>query len=126
MYENYKLCSELREKQVCIVVHKYWEGSFEQLFHTHIPKQRLSQDNRMNTLRSLVVHYSGTSPEMIVGCFINKQGKEPPHYPGFQVHVSYPEPGVLRTYCGTDVQAWCDVVTRGEAFRVADLQNRGR
>jgi hypothetical protein len=32
MYENHKLCENLKPKEICIVVEQYKEGNFEQQF----------------------------------------------------------------------------------------------
>ncbi len=119
MYENHKLCDSLKPSEICLVVEQYTEGIYIRKFHEHVPKHRLSNSARTNLLRTLVLHFSGASAEAIVSSSLNKRGRSPPAMT-FQWATSYPEPGVLRFYWGTDTIAWSDQVIVPEKFRAAD------
>jgi hypothetical protein len=56
-----------------------------------------------------------TNKEYAVG-FLNKRSGEPTARNDLKIVVEYPEPGVLRRYCGTDVVSWSDEVISKEAF----------
>jgi hypothetical protein len=124
MFENYKLCDTLEPFEICLVVEQYTEGTFTRKFHEHVPKHRLSNDSRLNLLRALVVQFSSLGPETLVHCYLNTRGRTPPFDNSLLIAVSYPEPGVLRTYCGTNTKAWSDQVIMPASFR--DTQNQGR
>jgi hypothetical protein len=120
MYENHKLCSELRANELCIVLEQYHEGKFERQFHEHVPRSRLSAESKINLLRALVVRFygfSGMGAEQIVRAYLNTKGKTPSKNIGLQIRTSYPEPGVLRHYCGGDTAAWADEVVLASSFR---------
>ncbi len=110
MYEHHKLCDRLKPSEICVVVEQYTEGIFIRKFHEHVPKSRLSIDARINLLRALVIHFSGLGAETIVRCFLNKRGKTPAANDSLRIETSYPEPGVLRDYCGSNTVAWSDQV----------------
>jgi len=116
MYENYKLCALLKPGETCLVVEQYRVGEMVRKFHEHVPKYRLNNDARANLLRALVLHFSGASAETIMRSSLNNRGHEPLAV-SFRWHTSYPEPGVLRTYCGTDTTAWSDHVIAPDKFR---------
>jgi hypothetical protein len=119
MYENYKLCPELRPSEVCIVLEQYHEGKFERQFHEHVPRSRLSEDARINLLRALVIRFygwAGMGPEGVVRSFLNRRGNKPVAR-DLRFHTTYPEPGVIRYCCGADTQAWIDVVIAPRNFR---------
>jgi hypothetical protein len=120
MYENHKLCSELRANELCIVLEQYHEGKFKRQFHEHVPRSRLSAESKINLLRALVVRFygfSGMGAEQIVRAYLNTKGKTPSKNIELQIHTSYPEPGVLRHYCGGDTAAWADEVVLASSFR---------
>lgn len=121
IFENYKLCPDLNTKEICIVLEQYQEGSFVTLQHLHVPKSRMSKDRRLALLESLICRFnskSGLGFDQIVANYLNKRGKAPAHENSFQVVVTYPEPGVLRTYCGSDTKAWIDEVISSSNFRM--------
>jgi hypothetical protein len=71
-------------------------------------------------LKAFVVRFDGFSgfgPDMIVDAYLNSRGKDPRDLGVFQIHVAYPEPGVIRRYCGTDTRAWVDEVISSRDFR---------
>jgi hypothetical protein len=116
MYDGYKLCSELKPKEICIVVEEYHEGHFYRRFHEHIPKHRISDENLSATLQALVLKFQNNEPLTILRSFLNKRGKDPSAYT-FIWHVTRPEPGVLRKHCGSNTCAWSDQVIAPSDFR---------
>jgi hypothetical protein len=116
MYENYKLCGDLKPKQICLVVEQYSNGEFERQYHEHIPKHRLSESRLQSLLQALVLKFENAQPQTVVRSHLNEHGKEPPSYKSVW-HVTHPEPGVLRKYCGGDTCAWADQVIRPSDFR---------
>jgi hypothetical protein len=68
-------------------------------------------------MRALVLRYQGVEASYILRCYLNKRGREPEAYDPFQIRIEYPEPGVIRRYCGGDIQAWLDTVITPEQFR---------
>jgi hypothetical protein len=120
MYENFKLCHDLQPTDLCLVVEQYKGGVFERRFHKHVPNSRLSNDARIHLLKALVVRFygeSGMGAEHIVNCYLNPRGKSPPAAADLRIKTSYPEPGVLRCYCGGDTVAWSDQVIAKLKFR---------
>lgn len=122
MYENYKLCPELRPSEVCIVLEQFHQGKNDRQFHEHVPSSRLSENARINLIRALVIRFygfDGMGAEGIVRSFLNNKGKTPP-VRDLRFVTRYPEPSVIRYYCGTDTLAWIDVVIRPSKFRKPD------
>ncbi len=117
-YENFKLCPDLKIKELCVVLEKYHDGSFERQFHRHIPSYRLSQSRKMEMLKALVVRYAMFNADTIVSAYVNNRGQNPSHSDKFQIHCSYPESGVQRVYCGTNTKAWIDQVLSPTSFRL--------
>lgn len=119
IYENYQLCEEMRPADICFVVQRYWEGTFERLFHHHVSFSRINQDQYANILRSLVLKFSEAGPEQIIESFYNGRGKKPDILNGLRIVVppKAPEPGVMRKYCGANVMAWMDWVVDSSKFR---------
>ena len=120
MYETYKLCDRLKPSEICLVVEQYIKGIFIRKFHEHVPKSRLSHDARINLLRALVIHFSGIGAETIVRCYLNKRGRAPEADNRLRIVTSYPEPGVLRAYCGSNTAAWSDQVIAPSKFHRPD------
>lgn len=119
MYESWKLCPDLRPKQICFVLERYENGQTNRIVHQHVPGHRISNENRLALLRALVIAGDRrTDDELasILGFFLNSRGREPSER-SMRVQCKYPEPGVLRTYCGTDLLAWSDQVVAPDAFR---------
>ena len=54
MYENHKLCPELKPKEICLVVEQYHEGVIDRKYHLHVPQHRLSEDALGYLLKELV------------------------------------------------------------------------
>ena len=116
MYHYYKLCTELKPKEICIVVEQYKEGIFERQYHCHVPKHRLSESVLLHLLKVLVLKFQNNELETIVRSHLNERGTEPRAYK-LPWHADYPEPGVLRRRCGANICAWADLVVSAEEFR---------
>jgi hypothetical protein len=106
----------LKPKQYCIMVEQYKDGFFERKFHEHVAARRLSEESLQQLLPALVMKFEEMLPMTIFRSHLNGRGKNPPHQT-FMWHVNYPEPDVLRKYCGTDTVAWADLVIRADQFR---------
>jgi hypothetical protein len=117
MYEGYKLCPDLKPREYCLVVQQYKQGAYSTLFHTHIPKHRISHDRRCGLMKALVARYEPLWFERIVAGYVNSRPGKPAHENHFPMHTSYPEPGVLRFYCGSNTVAWLDDVITPWEFR---------
>jgi hypothetical protein len=122
MFDNYKLCDTLKPSDTCFVAEEYDKGEFVRKFHEHVPKSRLSADARTSVLRALVMHFSGIGPKSIVCCHLNKRGRTPAFDNSLRMVVSFPELGVLRTYCGANTKAWSDQVIVPTKFRISPTE----
>ena len=101
MYEDHKLCPDLKPKEICLVVEQYREGTIERKYHLHVSQNRLSEVSLGYLLKALVLKFDNNEPLTIVRSFLNDRGKHPSAH-NFNSRVTYPEPGVLRRYCGAD------------------------
>jgi hypothetical protein len=122
MYENYKLCSDLKPRECCLVLEQYHQGNFTREYHRHFPRYRISAPAMIEMLKAFVVRFDGFSgfgPDLIVDAYLNSRGKDPRDLGVFQIRVTYPEPGVIRRYCGTNTCAWVDEVILPAQFRRA-------
>jgi hypothetical protein len=117
MYSGYQLREILEPTERCVRLRAYKNGQYEDLYHEHIPVHRLGDDACVEMMKALVVRFSGFSSEYIVQNYKNKRGGQPRRANEFQFHTEYPEPGVIRHYCGTNVQTWSDRVISREKFR---------
>jgi hypothetical protein len=116
MYEGFEICPDLRPKEICLVVRQYHEGKFSRGFHQHIARHRISDEALSYLLQALVMKFENNEPLTIMRSFLNKRGKDPSAHT-FMWRVTYPEPGVLRKYCGTNTCAWSDQVIQPSQFR---------
>src|SRR5580693_6829640 len=108
LYSAFLICPTLTPDMKCIRLRKYNHGRgelFAELFHEHCPKHRISEDASTEMLRALVLRYEQADAAYILRSYLNKRGREPQAYNPFRMTVEYPEPGVIRKYCGTDIQA---------------------
>jgi hypothetical protein len=118
MYENHKLCDELKPKEICIVVEQYHEGVISRKYHQHVAQHRLSETSLQYLLQALVMKFENNEPLTIVRSFLNERGKNPSAHKFFW-QVTRPEPGVMRKYCGGNTCAWADQVVQPSSFRRA-------
>jgi hypothetical protein len=98
---------------------RYNKGIYERVVHEHVPAHRISQDERKNLLRALVIGATRRSDDellSIIPYFLNSRGRDPESRL-MPIKDDYPEAGVLRFYYGTNVQAWCDHVISPRHFR---------
>jgi hypothetical protein len=58
MYENYKLCDELKPREICLVVEQYREGQIGRKYHQHVAKHRLSETSLWYLLQAQVARFS--------------------------------------------------------------------
>jgi len=122
LYSGFQPCPTLTPKMKCVRLRKYnhdhsKDELFTELFHEHCPKHRIGRDASIEMLKALVLRYDDVGAPYILRCYINKRGREPQAHNPFQINVEYPEPGVIRIYCGTDIHAWIDTVIAPEQFR---------
>ncbi|MEJ2106123.1 MAG: hypothetical protein P8X48_02185 [Acidiferrobacteraceae bacterium] len=125
MYEEYKICPMLSRKEKCFRVQQYEEGNVVEVFHEHVPANRISLDSEMEVLRTLVGQVAGWNGQFILHSRLNERRGGPSKYPSFISNVSYPEKGVLRRYIRSGgVTAWSDtVVTPGEFRRNSESKS---
>ena len=117
---GYKVCKDLKVNEKCFRLHEYNEGDFNELFHEHVPKHRISSDNASAFMKALVVRHSPLGDPEILRTYLNNRGKNPGAIQLGQVVIEYPEPGVIRRYfsCG-NTSAWYDEVIIPAQFRAA-------
>jgi hypothetical protein len=120
-HSNFGLCDTLAPKTKCVRVFKYNSGQgemFSEVSHEHFPDHRISEDAAIQMLKALVVRYTEWEAPYIVRCFLNDRGSNPASCRNqLKIVCEYPEPGVMRKYCGTNVVAWFDTVITPESFR---------
>ena len=112
-------CEQLRSRQKCFKLQRYNRGSFVELFHVHVPAHRISFERAIEVLRTLVARYSEFAAMDIVRCNLNRRGRNPEALRRLDIHVQYPEPGVIRRACGGDVVAFMDEVINPDRFRLS-------
>jgi hypothetical protein len=118
MYSNFQICELLKSKEKCFRVRIYNDGKFEDVFHQHIPAYRISEENALEALKSLNIFYSGSSAVTILHSRLNKRGKNPNVAHTFNIVTEYPEAGVIRRYCSSQlVTVWFDEVIMADKFR---------
>lgn len=118
IYSGYRICGALKANEKCFCLYEYKEGNYNELFHQHVPKHRISGDSASEFMKSLVVRHSALGDPEILRCYLNNRGKSPSAISLGQVITEYPEPGVLRKYysCG-NTSAWYDEVIIPTEFR---------
>ncbi len=117
MYTRFQLCSDLKPKQKCFKLRRYNEGLFEDVFHEHVPNHRVSLDDALAMMRTLVLRYEGHEASSILRHYLNTRGRKPSAR-HLRFDVEYPEPGVIRRYCSSNhIHAWMDEVISPEQFR---------
>jgi hypothetical protein len=117
MYSGFQLCNDIEPKQKCFRLRRYNQGVFEDVFHEHIPKHRISLDSSIEMMKALVLRYEEFAAPYIIRCYLNSRGRNPAAINLLRIVIEYPEPGVIRRYCGNDVQVWMDEVIAPEKFR---------
>ena len=120
MYSGFEICAALVPEMKCIRLRKYNHGQgdpYTEVFHEHVPRHRISEDASIELMKALVLRYEGFEAPYILRCYLNEGRGEPESCDPFRVTAEYPEPGVIRKYCGTNVQAWLDTVITPDDFR---------
>ncbi|SRR5712692_290184 len=117
MYSHFLLCKDIEPKQKCFRLRRYNQGVFDDVFHEHVPEHRISLDRGIEMMKALVLRHGEFAAPYILRCYLNSRGRDPEAY-HFQINIDYPEPGVIRRYCGSyNVQAWMDEVIVPGKFR---------
>jgi len=117
MFDGVSLCPNLLSKEKCFRVQRYQEGAFHEEFHEHVPRSRMNIDEGTEAIRALVIRFTNMPGHAILRALLNRRGATPAASSVLSVHVSYPEPGVLRKACGGDMIAWIDEVVSEQYFR---------
>ena len=120
-----KRCETLTPEEKCIWLQKYKQGNFLDLFHKHVPKDKLDQEVHGALLRTLVLRYEEAAAEKILDVYLTRDGEAANSILGHDVSVGYPEPGVMRSACGGNVFAWIDTVIDPEEFRRSEENQKG-
>jgi len=117
MHSGYKVCCTLKENEKCFCLFEYDKGEFIELFHEHIPKHRISNENSVQFIKTLLIQHSDFGNSEIMRTYINKRGKSPGAIKLCQTTVEYPVPGVLRKYFSNGAfTAWYDEVISKSVF----------
>jgi hypothetical protein len=116
MYDPWSLSTNLKPGWLEIVVEAYDAGKMKRLHDTLVKQSHLNQSQFVPLLRTLVCRFDSFWFDKIVEGHLNGRARRPFVGP-LVVHISYPEPGVHRTWVGTDVLAWIDQVALPESFR---------
>ena len=112
LYSGFQICDALKPKQKCFRLRIYKEGKYDDLYHEHIPKHRISEDNAISFMKTLVAKYSEWNDSFILSTYLNNHGKKPHAEHRIQMPIEYPEPGVMRRYCSSgNVSVWMDEKT---------------
>ena len=115
--DNALLCERLTPDEKCIRVRVYREGVFKELVHEHVDRSRLAEKVVAELLRCLVFRYEERVGQRIVEAHLIRRGRAARLADGYEIHCSYPEPGVLRRWWGANVAAWMDWVVDARRFR---------
>lgn len=116
MYSHFQLCKDIEPKQKCFRLRRYNQGVFEDVFHEHVSKHRISLDSAKEMMKALVLRHEEVTAQHILRCYLNK-GRNPKALDHLKIVVGYPEPGVIRRYIGHNIQAWMDEVIDPGKFR---------
>ncbi len=116
-HSHFQICPSLTPKEKCVRIRKYKEGQFQEIFHEHVPARRLAQAATSELLWTLVLRYEEAAARQIVQSYLSRRGYQAKADHPLQVRVEYPEPGVMRSYCGGNVLAWIDTVVNSTDFR---------
>lgn len=113
-------CGNLAAREVCFRVKRYVDGEVEEVFHEHVPKHRISEDNSIALARTLLAKYRSLQDIDILRSYLNRRGNEPSAMDIGQFHVDFPEPGVLRKCLSyRDIWISFDQVINEDKFRHA-------
>ena len=116
MCTKHTICDDLEPTYNCLVVEQFTGGVFVRRFHQHVADYRLSNARRVNLLHALIIHFWRPDAETVVQCYMNRKWKSPPAH-SLPMEICYPEEGVERLTCGSDIVAWVDQVVDPDKFR---------
>ena len=118
LYSGVELCHTLDTGIKCFRIRKYKQGTYDVIFHQHVPKHRISRDNAIGLMKTLMARHRSLSDIDVLRGYLNKRGKEPSAMSIGSVHIEYPEPGVLRKYVShRDTEILLDEVINADEFR---------
>ena len=117
LYSNIQTCPTLTPSEKCIRVDEFNQGRTIKRFHKHVPKHKLAKKRHYMLLRSLVLLFEQANVDQIVEVHLTRRGKAASVPLRYRIVAEYPEAGVLRENCGTDVFAWIDTVIEPASFR---------
>ncbi len=121
-YTRYQLCDELEPKQRCFRLRRRNGLEFEDLFHEHVPRHRISEDRALAAMKALIFSNQKAPDWQILHSYLNERGSAPPKFDRLPIHIDYPEPGVMRTHCGTEISVWMDHVIAPWDFRKETME----
>ncbi len=96
---NFLVCKTLELKQRCFRVRLYNDGEYEEIFHEHIPYNRMSKDNAVDFMRALIVKHSGWLDTHILKLYVNRRRGEPYRSNDIRIHHESVTPEISRVYC---------------------------
>ena len=118
LYSGVQLCATLKAKQKCFRILKYREGTYVEIFHEHVPKHRISNDNAIAWMKTLIVKHRSLGDSDILRGYLNRRGKKPSAMEFGRIYVEFPEPGVLRKYLShANTCIFVDEVINPDKFR---------
>ncbi len=118
IYSGVQLCETLEAGVKCFRILEYKQGKFGFIFHEHVPRHRISSDNAIALMKTLMSrHRSLNDTDMLRG-YLNGRGKMPSATRIGSVHIEYPEPGVVRKYLSHgNINILLDEVINADRFR---------
>jgi hypothetical protein len=75
LYSGVHLCTTLKAKEKCFHILKYKEGTYVEIFHEHIPRHRISKDNAIAWMITLIVKHRSLGGLDALRGYMNKRGK---------------------------------------------------
>ena len=118
LYSGVELCPTIEEKIKCFRIRKYKQGRYDVIFHQHVPKHRVSNENAIGLMKTLMARHRSLSDIDVLRGYLNERGKEPSAMSIGSVHIEYPEPGVFRKYVShRDIEILLDEVISADKFR---------
>ena len=90
------VCTDLEHGHYCFRCTELGNANF--LLHEHISSQRISKDDAIATLRSLLALASGWSAPNILHSNLNKRRGDPPAVPTIGSRIDHSVPGVVRYF----------------------------
>ena len=117
LHSGFQLCPSLTSAETCIRLRDYKRGAFLDVYHEHVKAHELRDSAITDLLRTLVLRHEEATARQIAHSYLTRRGKKGKFAHPLDITVEYPEPGVIRRYCGGNIQAWIDAVITPEEFR---------